>query len=251
MTKGPPLTLNPTREAETALIESWIRRQRTGDETIQILEAGCGQRWPLRLDGVKYRLTGVDLDPAAIEIRKSKTHDLDDAIVGDLRSVELPLGKFDVIYNVYVLEHVEGAEAVLRSFVKWLRPNGIAIIKIPDPESVHGFMAKMSPHWFHLLYYRYILRHKLAGKPGHPPYRTIYDSVVSRAGMRAFCAAQGLAIEAELGDAFLKPGKGTGKIAVAVVKRLLYLLSVGHLSYRHSNLLYILRKRAESAESQR
>lgn len=242
MSDEPALPLSPTREAETKLVESWIRSQRPAGETIQILEAGCGQRWPLRLDGVDYRLTGVDLDAAALEIRRTKTNDLDEGIVGDLRSVTLPAGKFDVIYNVYVLEHVEGAEEVLRSFVKWLRPNGIAIIKIPDPQSVHGFVAKTTPYWFHRLYYRWILRHKHAGEPGHAPYRTIYDSVVSRAGIRTFCAAYGLTIEAEVGDGFLKPGKGLGKTAVTVVKQMIHLLSLGRLSHRHSNLLYILRK---------
>jgi len=239
-----PLPLSATRQAETDLIESWIRRQRPADDAIQILEAGCGQRWPLRLDGVAYRLTGVDLDAAALEIRKTGTKDLDEGIVGDLRSVVLPSGRFDVIYSVYVLEHVEGAEGVLKAFVRWLRPNGIAVIKIPDPQSVHGFVAKTTPYWFHRLYYRWVLRHKLAGTPGHAPYRTIYDGVVSRDGIRAFCAAHGLTIEAEVGDGFLKPGKGIGKIAVAIVKRVIHLLSLGRLSHRHSNLLYILRKPA-------
>src|SRR6202035_5001393 len=47
---------------------------------LSILEAGCGQSWLIDLTDVEYRLTGIDLDPAALEMRKTRFHDLDDAI---------------------------------------------------------------------------------------------------------------------------------------------------------------------------
>ena len=46
-------------------------------------------------------------------IRKYETCDLDEIIVGDLCNADLPEQEYDVIYNSFVLEHIEGAEGVL------------------------------------------------------------------------------------------------------------------------------------------
>jgi len=81
--------------------------------SIRILEAGCGPRWLLDLTGVEYTLTGVDIYERDLEIRKNKTKDLDEGIVGDLRTVELDADAFDVTYNSFVLEH---ARLVLDKF---------------------------------------------------------------------------------------------------------------------------------------
>jgi SAM-dependent methyltransferase len=75
---------------------------------LSIVEAGCGQCWLIDLTGSAYTLTGIDLDPAALELREAKTRDLDVGICGDLCSLELPEALFDVIYRFYVLEHVDG-----------------------------------------------------------------------------------------------------------------------------------------------
>src|ERR1700677_5081735 len=73
--------------------------------SLSILEAGCGQRWTLDLSGIDYTLTGVDTDPVALDLRKTKARDLDVAILGDLCSVELPEASFDVVFSSFVLEH--------------------------------------------------------------------------------------------------------------------------------------------------
>lgn len=47
------------------------------------------------------------------------------------------------------------------------------IIIIPDPDAVRGFITRLSPHWVHILYYKYIYSWaKNAGKPGYAPYYT-------------------------------------------------------------------------------
>ena len=66
-------------------IENHIKGKGSSGQTIQILEAGCGQRWGPNLAEVSYYLTGVDLDKAALEIRKNIVNDLDEIIEGDLR----------------------------------------------------------------------------------------------------------------------------------------------------------------------
>jgi SAM-dependent methyltransferase len=207
---------------------------------LQILEAGCGQSWELRLEGVHYFLTGVDLDQAALEIRKNILNDLDEIIQGDLRSVDLGDRKYDVIYNSYVLEHIQDAGAVLRRFLGWLKPNGLIIIRIPDPQSVQGFVTRISPHWLHVFYYRHILGKAAAGTPGHAPYQTFYDPVVSRSGIHEFCRANGLTIRAEVGNAYWRPGRGVLKPAIVLFKRLVSYLSLGALTWEYVDLLYVL-----------
>src|SRR6267154_4568853 len=49
-------------------------------QPLEILEAGCGREWPIKLEGVRYRLTGIDLDEAALESRVRDVGDLHEAI---------------------------------------------------------------------------------------------------------------------------------------------------------------------------
>lgn len=235
-------TLSASEAQETAIIEEHVRRLTEAGAPLEILEAGCGQRWELKLDGVSYVLTGVDLDGAALEIRKNVLNDLDETILGDLRDVDLGGRKFDVIYNSYVLEHIENAHLVLERFFGWLKPAGLLVIRIPDPNSVQGFITRTSPHWLHVFYYRHILGRPTAGAPGHAPYRTYYDPVVSRTGMHEFCRRNGLAMRAELGNAYWKPGRGLLRPAIVLFKRIVSIASLGILSWQYTDLLYIIQK---------
>ena len=171
------------REMRRVMLE-----QGAAGRSVEILEAGCGSRWDVQLDGLDYKVIGVDLDAAAVEARMTVRKDLDEVIIGDLLKVDLGDRKFDIIFNSFVLEHVVGAESLLQRFVGWLRPGGIILIRIPDPDSVKGLVTKLTPHWFHVWYYRVVLRYPGAGQPGKPPYPTIYEPVVSRPGIRDFAA---------------------------------------------------------------
>jgi 2-polyprenyl-3-methyl-5-hydroxy-6-metoxy-1,4-benzoquinol methylase len=212
-----------------------------GAAPLRILEAGCGQKWDLNLEGTHYVLTGVDLDETALGIRKDVVKDLHEIIVGDLRTVRLAESTYGVIFCSYVLEHITGAEDVSGNFVKWLKPDGMMIIQIPDPYSVKGFVTRMTPHWFHI-FYRHVRGCKNAGKPGHAPYPTHYDAVVSREGMREFCQRNNLAIKAEFGCGWRTHGHGVTRIAIEVIQRLISVLSFGTLSSRHDDITYIVHR---------
>lgn len=182
------------------------------------------------------------MDDTALNLRKNRKQDLDVAIVGDLRTTEMDQSSFDVIYSSFVLEHVAGAEDVLKNFCQWLKPSGIIVLKIPDPESVQGWVARNTPHWFHVFYYRYILRSKNAGKKGFSPYPVQYDPIVSLHGIRDFCLAHNLSVVAEYGDGYLRPGRGVMRLLVSLCKHTVGIMSFGKLSVRHSNILLILKK---------
>lgn len=219
-----------------------VRKQGDAESSIDILEAGCGQRWLLKLDGKKFLLTGVDLDKDALEIRKNVRKDLDEAIHGDLRTINFGDRRFDVIYSAFVLEHILGAEDVLLRMTEWLKPNGIIIIEIPDPASVKGLITRISPHWFHVFYYRFVLGIKTAGHIGYGPYRTYFDPVISREGMYAFGNKNNLRVEAEYAFATDGPRNKIMRALIGFTTRAVSIFSFGTYSDRHADLLYVLRR---------
>ncbi len=219
------------------IVASLERHIRDVSASLTILEAGCGRKWPLKLDGLELRITGIDLDALALANRR----DLVRAVVGDLRDRTLVARQScDVVYSAFVLEHVDGAQTVLENIVEWARPGGLIIVRIPDRDSVYGFVARTTPFWLHVLYKRWIERYPNAGKPGFAPYPVRYDKVVSRKGVRAFCAAHGCRIITEHGSGFYLQGRFAYPVrAVAVA---LWALSLGRLAWRHNNLTFVIRK---------
>jgi SAM-dependent methyltransferase len=232
-------------EREADILQKHIERIGQGGKSLKILEAGCGRKWYFRMDGLKYELTGVDLDAAAMEARLKQKGDLHKAIVGDLRTVELEPNSFDVIYNAYVLEHIPGAEQVLDNFLRWLKPGGILILTIPDRDSVHGLMTRMLPFYLHVLYYRWVWKLKEAGKPGFAPYPTFYDKVVSGRGMRAYADKRKLLVREELGFGSYRRGNSPFFRALTpVFASSVSLLTFGRFKSSHVDLAYVLEKPA-------
>ena len=214
----------------------------TTPEPIQILEAGCGRAWTVPLEGIRYRLTGLDMDPEALRARVESVGDLDEAIVGDLRTATLPEGRFDVIFCAYVLEHVPDPIVVLENFRRWLQPHGLIIIRVPDPDSVYGFLARITPHWFHVAIYRYVFGNPNAGKPGFAPYPTHYDRLISFRGMAAFCETNDLYLREAV--AHYQFGRSMRSRALTWMTSILGRLSLGRLSGDHNNLTFIIERRS-------
>jgi SAM-dependent methyltransferase len=232
---------NPSSDDNDRLIARYIGQKARPDAPLSILEAGCGQEWWLDLDGTRYSLCGVDIDRKALEIRKYEKGDLDEIIEGDLRTVDLGQRRFDVIYCSFVLEHVEDADVVLKNFVRWLEPGGLLIVRIPDPDSVRGFITRLTPHWFHVLVYKHLLRRKNAGQPGYGPYATFFHPWVSRRGIYDYCRAFGFTVKEEHGEHH-PDGEGRTGTIIQFVMRMVAAVSFGKLTARHANLLYILEK---------
>lgn len=231
--------------AKRAELLSDFLRNKFGNRgsSIKILEAGCGRSWPLDLGKIDLDLTGVDTDREAMDARIKENGDLDHVIVGDLRKVQFPENEFDVIYSCEVLEHIEGAEDVLHRLLRWLKPDGAAIFIFPDRDTVFGMATRSSPHWLHVAYHKYIMGIKDAGAPGHGPYRTIYDRVISRRGMRNFCARHGFTIALEYGRApGLADWPGWFWTLYKSVAPLVARLSFGTLSWKHIGLVYVIQK---------
>ena len=217
--------------------------------SLKILEAGCGREWTLDLGNVEYELTGVDLDAQALDARMNDIEDLDKAIVGDLCSVELDEDAYDVIFNAYVLEHIKGAEGALANFKRWLRKDGLLILLFPNRTSVYGFLTRLTPHWVHVIYLRYLSpwKNENAGKEGFGPYPTYHDAVVSREGIREFCRDNGFVLEAEYAsNTYITQSSGLKAVLLKFIVTAVYLLSLGTLEPRYNNLIYVLKKTGDA-----
>lgn len=211
-------------------------------EPVEILEAGCGRKWHLKLSPLEYHLTGVDISPEALEIRETRVCDIDRSIVGDLGTVEIAESAYDLIYCMNVLEHIDGVEYVLERFFSWLKPGGLSVLVFPDRDSVFGFLARMLPHRLHEIYYKYGLRIPCAGEPGYPPFPTYYDPMISRENIHAFCDRHGHSILLERGRPYDVKKLGALAPFARTTMRLLQWLSIGCLSADHGSLILVIRK---------
>lgn len=209
---------------------------------LDILEAGCGQRWELDLGDIPYELTGLDLDADALRIRMDSVGDLQRAIQGDLATAEIEPSTFDVIYNSFVLEHVRHAERILDNFETWLRPGGYLVLRLPDRNSVYGFFARSLPFSLHVAFHKYVAGFPDAGKPGHAPYPTVYENVVSRDGILEWSRRRKLSVQREMGSHFIAQRPGLKFSLLRLFVRSVAALSAGRLAGDHNNLTYILRK---------
>lgn len=237
-----PLTILPTREEEHARMTAQVRARCPADRPLEVLEAGCGRRWPIDMQGLNYHLVGLDADEAALRARREIVGDLHETLLGDLRSAAFPAGRFDIIYNSFVLEHVQGAQAVLDNFLTWLRPGGVMILRLPDRDTVFGFTTRLTPFWFHVLYKKYVEGNRNAGKPGHDPYPTFYDHVVSRRGIHGFAARHGLRVVEEFGLNSYLDGPGAIKRLMRAYVWTMGRLSLGALDWRYNDLYIVLQK---------
>ena len=232
----PPTSPEDVSKISSFVIDHFSHQQNL---SLKILEAGCGQKWALDLQDISYELIGVDLSQDAIELRQKKHNDLDQAIVGDLVSVEFPDQEFHIIYTSYVLEHVDGAEKALENFYRWLKPGGLLIIRIPDPATAYSFLAKSLPFSFHVLSKR-LMGAKNAGKPGYDPFPTYFDAVVSRDGIHQFCRRKNLKIRVEYSYGY-ETFSPFYPIADWILK-ILGILSLGKLDANRTDLLFIIEK---------
>jgi SAM-dependent methyltransferase len=218
---------------------------------LRVLEAGCGQMWPIDVSGYELHITGIDLDAEAMSIRRELHGDLDVEIVGDLRTVEIPQGAFDVVYCSFVLEHIAGAAGVLDRLVAAVRPGGRVILRIPDGKTVYGFVVRRTPYMAHVWFRRIIGRERNAGKPGHAPYRTYYDDVVSLPGIRAYARNNGLEVVALFGSNQYLKSFGKARSPIAWVVRTIGNITGGRLRGTHNNLVVILQRPGGDATGER
>lgn len=105
----------------------------------RVLEIGCGDAFASRIVRQEVRqLTGIDFDASFIADANSRRCERwpIECIVHDILASPMP-GRFDGIYALDVLEHIQPAdeELFLRNVIASLTPHGTTIIGMPSLQS--------------------------------------------------------------------------------------------------------------------
>lgn len=136
----------PVCEAAGALLK--------GKSRIKILEAGCGSDSQIQFPAAVYAV-GIDISRDELE----KNVSLQEKILGDIQDYPLPEGKFDAVVCWMVLEHLPRPKDALANLFRCVKPGGLLILGVPNLASIKGIATKLTPFWFHNLFYR-LMRYK-------------------------------------------------------------------------------------------
>jgi ubiquinone/menaquinone biosynthesis C-methylase UbiE len=110
-----------------------IIREFVGDATgVDLVEVGAGGGHVLRMFP-SARLTALDVSGVFLETARRNLRAYDARFIkGEVDKLELPASSFDRIICTEVLEHTKDPEAVLKAMARLLRPNGVAVITVPN-----------------------------------------------------------------------------------------------------------------------
>jgi len=104
------------------------------DRSVDVLDVGCGSGTLLGLLKQRgFRVTGLDFSAEAAAIAKAENGV--DVAVGTLEEAHFPAESFDVVTLFHVMEHVTTPRQVLAEVSRVLKPNGVAILQVPNIES--------------------------------------------------------------------------------------------------------------------
>ena len=97
----------------------------------KVLDIGCGRGYFLLACRKKgYQVEGVDLSADVAEyVRRELSIPVH---VGEIDSLEIPAGSFDVITMWHSLEHTTDPNAYLQKARGWLKEDGILVVDVPN-----------------------------------------------------------------------------------------------------------------------
>ncbi|UTD29869.1 bifunctional 2-polyprenyl-6-hydroxyphenol methylase/3-demethylubiquinol 3-O-methyltransferase UbiG [Bradyrhizobium sp. WD16] len=132
-------------------------------------------------------ITVVDID----EVQLTNNGYARRKILGDIQACRFPRDSFDLIICDNVIEHLSEVERAFRRFNEALRRGGLIMIGAPNPNSLSGFVTRVTPHAFHVWYYRNIMGVAGAGKPGEPPFPVHFHPLVEPERLKRFARSLG------------------------------------------------------------
>lgn len=157
--------------------------------TPRVLDAGCGSRGYFDF-GANARVTGIDISRWALD----RSEHVDEKILGDIETYPLPEEHYDAVVCWDVLEHLRRPTDALERLLRSVAPGGLLVIAFPNVFSLKGLITKLTPHRFHVWFYRVALRNPAAGKPGGPPFRTYMRLSIAPDAVEAFAIERGFQV---------------------------------------------------------
>jgi SAM-dependent methyltransferase len=126
--------------ARSPLPIRWIERRRLAiirdmvgpHAGLDVCEVGSGGGHVLRLFR-EARLTAIDVSSVFLDTARRNLGGYDVRFVkGEVDTLDLPAASFDRIVCTEVLEHTRDPEAILAAIARLLRPDGVAVITVPN-----------------------------------------------------------------------------------------------------------------------
>ena len=113
----------------------------------KVLEVGCGPGLlSVDLAALGYGGTGVDIAPAMIERCKRLAMELGitswDYRIGDVESLGVSEGSFDIVVAAGVIEYLPTDECMLKEVWRALKPDGLLILNVTNR---YGYTACLTP----------------------------------------------------------------------------------------------------------
>jgi 2-polyprenyl-3-methyl-5-hydroxy-6-metoxy-1,4-benzoquinol methylase len=115
-----------------------------GERPGRLLDVGCATG--VFLDGMRrlgWQVQGVEPSPYAVRYARERFGL--DVFEGLLERAELPAASFDAITMWDVLEHVHEPRPVLAELSRLLRPGGVLVLSLPNPDSLEARL--LADHW--------------------------------------------------------------------------------------------------------
>jgi ubiquinone/menaquinone biosynthesis C-methylase UbiE len=156
-----------------------------GRRGLRILEAGCGSRTNVRLPASSY-ITGIDISEEQLQ----RNSGVDEKIVGDIQSFDLPDSSYDVVICWEVLEHVPEVSRALLNLFRSTKPGGFVILALPNVYSLKGMITKMTPYSLHTWFYTQFLK-----DPKIKPFPTYLRLSASPRSIARLAGACGFSVE--------------------------------------------------------
>jgi SAM-dependent methyltransferase len=148
-----------------------------GDRVLDI-GAGAGELNAYALKGRVRQIVGVDLDP-----RVSTNPLLDSGLSADIYSLPFRDGSFDVVFSIYVFEHVDQPRALASEIARVLKPGGRCLTLTPNTFHYVTLLSRLTPTSFHKLV------NERRGRASDDTFPTCYKLNSRRALTRHFSAA--------------------------------------------------------------
>jgi len=222
-------------------INEIIEENFSGKEKVDVLEAGCGSVTRLKMLP-NFNITGLDISEKQLD----RNSYISKKICADLQEYSLEREAYDIIISWCVLEHIKKPVKVLEQFSQSLKPGGLLILALPNIWSVKGMAAKLTPTWFHIWYYKHILKNENAGKDDFGPFRTYLKPSISPVSITEFVQKKDLVPVFFEYFTFSHYNKAKSKLPVYLAQELfsimLYMFSFGNITKKNSEFVIVIKK---------